>query len=116
MMSEERQVIDFLRRRYASAILRDDAPTAGRLRAQLDDLMNHAGPRRIERTGPVGLYEQATLPHLGQPWMARAMKPATGSTARRRSAIRPERPICFRLDDGAANTRQALTDLKIAGR
>jgi hypothetical protein len=70
MMSEQRQVIDFLRRRYASAILRDDAPTAGRLRAQLDGLMNHARPRRVDRTGTLALYEQATLPGLGQPCMA----------------------------------------------
>jgi hypothetical protein len=69
-MSEQRQVIEFLRRRYASAILRDDAPTAGRLRAQLDGLMNHARPKQAERTVAVGLYEQATLPGLSQPWMA----------------------------------------------
>ena len=51
-MSEQRQVIEFLRRRYASAILRDDAETAGRLRAQLDRLINHAGgPPRADRAG-----------------------------------------------------------------
>jgi hypothetical protein len=44
-----RQSIEFLRRRYAAAILRDDADTAGRLRAQLDAVMNHA--RRAERPG-----------------------------------------------------------------
>jgi hypothetical protein len=44
-----RQSIEFLRRRYAAAILRDDADTAGRLRAELDAVMNHA--RRAERPG-----------------------------------------------------------------
>jgi hypothetical protein len=38
-----RQTVEFLRRRYAAAILRDDADTAGRLRAQLDGMMNPAG-------------------------------------------------------------------------
>jgi hypothetical protein len=44
-----RQSIEFLRRRYAAAILHDDADTAGRLRAQLDAVMNH--DRRAERSG-----------------------------------------------------------------
>jgi hypothetical protein len=44
-----RQSIEFLRRRYAAAILRDDPDTAGRLRAQLDAVMNHA--RRAGRPG-----------------------------------------------------------------
>jgi hypothetical protein len=44
-----RHSIEFLRRRYAAAILRDDADTAGRLRAQLDAVMNHA--RRAGRPG-----------------------------------------------------------------
>jgi transposase len=44
-----RQSIEFLRRRYAGAILRDDADTADRLRAQLDAVMNHA--RCAERPG-----------------------------------------------------------------
>jgi hypothetical protein len=70
-MSEQRQVIEFLRRRYASAILRDDAPTAGRLRDQLDGLMNHARPKQAERTNAaVALLGQPILPGLGQPWMA----------------------------------------------
>jgi hypothetical protein len=70
MMSDQRQVIEFLRRRYASAILRDDTPTAGRLRAQLDGLMNRAGPRRADRPDTLGRYEQAILPGLGRPCMA----------------------------------------------
>jgi hypothetical protein len=44
-----RQMIEFLRRRYAAAILRDDTDTASRLRAQLDGIMNCA--RRPERLG-----------------------------------------------------------------
>jgi hypothetical protein len=38
-----RQTVEFLRRRYAAAILCDDADTAGRLRAQLDGIMNPVG-------------------------------------------------------------------------
>ena len=41
-MSEQRHAIDFLRRRYASAIVRDDMDTACRLRLQLDAIMNRA--------------------------------------------------------------------------
>jgi hypothetical protein len=44
-----RQSIEFLRRRYAAAILRDDADTAGRLRAELDAVMNY--DRRAGRPG-----------------------------------------------------------------
>jgi hypothetical protein len=44
-----REAIEFLRRRYAAAILRDDADTASRLRAQLDGIMNHAS--RAEQPG-----------------------------------------------------------------
>jgi hypothetical protein len=44
-----RQTVEFLRRRYAAAILRDDADTAGRLRVELKDIMNHA--HRAERLG-----------------------------------------------------------------
>ena len=38
-----RQTFEFLRRRYAAAILCADADTAGRLRAQLDGIMNPPG-------------------------------------------------------------------------
>ncbi len=44
----DRQAVDFLRRRYAAAILRDDADTACRLRSQLDRVMNQ-GPQPFER-------------------------------------------------------------------
>jgi hypothetical protein len=51
--------IDFLRRRYAAAILRDDADTAGRLRLQLDGIMNGAAgaaaPRAAARPEALGL-------------------------------------------------------------
>jgi len=39
-MSEQRQAVDFLRRRYAAAIMQDDMDTACRLRLQLDAIMN----------------------------------------------------------------------------
>jgi hypothetical protein len=38
-------VIEFLKRRYASAIARGDDQTATRLRAELDRLMNGSGGR-----------------------------------------------------------------------
>lgn len=41
-MSEQRQAVDFLRRRYAAAIMHDDMDTACRLRLQLDAIMNRA--------------------------------------------------------------------------
>ena len=41
----QRQTVEFLRRRYAAAILRHDADTAGRLRAQLDGIMNPGAGR-----------------------------------------------------------------------
>lgn len=62
-----RQAVDFLRRRYASAILRDDAPTAGRLRAQLDQLMNRGegtcagGAAPVARPAPPVTGRQADL-------------------------------------------------------
>lgn len=39
-MPEQRQAVDFLRRRYAAAIMHDDMDTACRLRLQLDAIMN----------------------------------------------------------------------------
>jgi hypothetical protein len=36
----QRQAVDFLRRRYAAAIMHDDMDTACRLRLQLDAIMN----------------------------------------------------------------------------
>jgi len=36
----QRQAVDFLRRRYAAAIMHDDRDTACRLRLQLDAIMN----------------------------------------------------------------------------
>jgi hypothetical protein len=41
-MPEQRQAVDFLRRRYAAAIMHDDMDTACRLRLQLDAIMNRA--------------------------------------------------------------------------
>jgi hypothetical protein len=45
----DRQAVDFLRRRYAAAILRDDLATACRLRSQLDRIMNQR-PQRFDRS------------------------------------------------------------------
>lgn len=47
----ERAIIDFLRRRYASAIACGDDRTAARLRAELDRLMN-GRDRSGHRIGP----------------------------------------------------------------
>jgi hypothetical protein len=86
-MSEQRQVIEFLRRRYASAILRDDAETAGRMRAQLDGLMNHAGSSRAERDNDQ-TTQMSFLPAAGASARAAARAGQTpdlgsGDTARR---------------------------------
>jgi hypothetical protein len=56
-----RQSIEFLRRRYAAAILRDDPDTAGRLRAQLDGIMNRpaGAERRSEVRQPEGCLREA---------------------------------------------------------
>lgn len=43
------QAVEFLRRRYAAAILRDDMDTACRVRLQLDAIMNRV--RRGHRAG-----------------------------------------------------------------
>jgi hypothetical protein len=45
-------VIEFLKRRYASAIARGDDKTATRLRAELDRLMNGAGGRSDRLIAP----------------------------------------------------------------
>jgi hypothetical protein len=67
-----RQTVEFLRRRYAVAILRDDADTAGRLRAQLDGMMNPpagAAQRSKVRQPEACLREVPTGP---EPSVARA--------------------------------------------
>jgi hypothetical protein len=69
-----RQTIDFLRRRYAAAILCEDADTASRLRAELDGIMNH-------RASSVGEVPEAprAAPSPGQPWpMLHLVPPVTG--------------------------------------
>jgi hypothetical protein len=50
--SAEQAVIEFLRRRYASAIACGDDRTAARLRAELDRLMNDRRRRSGQRVGP----------------------------------------------------------------
>jgi hypothetical protein len=59
-----RQAIDFLRRRYAAAILCGDADTAGRMRARLDGIMNPG--RGATRLGETPQMEpQASPPPAG---------------------------------------------------
>jgi hypothetical protein len=48
----EHAVIEFLKRRYASAIARGDDQTATRLRQELDRLMNGGGGRSEYHIGP----------------------------------------------------------------
>jgi hypothetical protein len=78
-----RQTIEFLRRRYAVAILRDDADTAGRLRVQLDGIMNDvAAPRAAVRSEAQGLDavpRDATFLAAGSPAGLPATEPAPGS-------------------------------------
>jgi hypothetical protein len=59
---EQRQAVEFLRRRYASAILGNDADTACRLRAQLNGIMN----RRADPLGQA-LPLQAARPEALPP-------------------------------------------------
>lgn len=54
-MYEQRQALDFLRRRYAAAIMQDDMDTACRLRLQLDAIMNRS---RLEQR-----HGRAPAPH-----------------------------------------------------
>jgi hypothetical protein len=78
-----RQTIEFLRRRYAVAILRDDPDTAGRLRVQLDGIMNGtAAPRAAVRPQGQGLDavpRDATFLAAGAPAGLPATEPAAGS-------------------------------------
>jgi hypothetical protein len=63
-----RQTVEFLRRRYALAILRDDADTAGRLRAQLDGVMNLPGAApRSEARAPEACPGMREAPAGRQP-------------------------------------------------
>lgn len=84
-----RQTIEFLRRRYAVAILRHDADTAGRLRVQLDGILNgaaggggpHAAARRqagILRLDAVPQPRDAISLAAGPPASAPAMERAPG--------------------------------------
>ena len=72
-----RPMVEFLRRRYAAAILCDDADTAGRLRTQLDDIMNPAGD---SGRGGAAAQAPALLPGAGD---------AQASPARPQAAEQP---------------------------
>jgi hypothetical protein len=74
-----RQSVEFLRRRYAAAILRDDADTAGRLRAQLDAVMNHA--RRAERPGQAPQPQARPIEPLARLSHAPLRSPGAGERA-----------------------------------
>ena len=69
----DRSAVEFLRRRYAAAILSDDADTACRLRGQLDRIMNFAG--RPDRT-PQPQVERS--PEVTAQALADARAPAAG--------------------------------------
>jgi len=84
-MSEPRQGVDFLRRRYASAIMRDDMDTACRMRLQLDAIMNRgrladAGFAEAPASFPVEPCEQPA-PQFELPLLA---TPVTGLLESRR--------------------------------
>lgn len=76
-MSEQRRTVEFLRRRYAAAILRDDVDTAGRLRSQLDGFMNQTRDARQ--------HTEALQPDPAQPFEVPA-----GAPAAQRSSSGPE--------------------------
>jgi hypothetical protein len=78
-----RQTVEFLRRRYAAAILRDDVDTAGRLRAELDGIMNQARAGRPGEPPP----PEPQAPALQPP--ARLVKPPARPLGR--AAERPPR-------------------------
>jgi hypothetical protein len=80
-----RQTVEFLRRRYAAAILCDDAATAGRVRVQLDGLMNqnHCARRLAEVLQP-----EAARP-LGVPLRPLAAERATGGPGPRLRLVTP---------------------------
>jgi hypothetical protein len=84
-----RQTVEFLRRRYAAAILRDDADTAGRLRVQLDGIMNRTGG-----AGPCGAPQPEALP-LGLPTMPVATE---GSSRRSEPRLRLVTPVTGLLE------------------
>jgi len=77
-MTEQRQAVDFLRRRYAAAILHDDMDTACRLRLQLDAIMNRA--RLAQAHAPAASLATAVEPReRSAPPVSRAC--AAGSRA-----------------------------------
>jgi hypothetical protein len=79
----QRQTVDFLRRRYAAAILCDDAATASRLRVQLDGIMN-----RTDGAGPCGGPQPEALP-LGLPTVPLATEGSSGRSEPRLHLVMP---------------------------
>ncbi len=67
-MSDTPGVVEFLKRRYASAIERGDDPTATRLRVEIDRLINGAPARALAgRVARVGWPQPAGTAQL-QHW------------------------------------------------
>lgn len=89
-----RPTVEFLRRRYAAAILRDDADTAGRLRLQLDGLMNQA--QGAGRLGEASQME-ARRP-LDTTAAPQALPAATGASGRREPRLRLVAPVTGLLE------------------
>jgi hypothetical protein len=81
---EQRQV-EFLRRRYAAAILGDDADTACRLRARLDGIMN-----------PTDRLGSALPPQSSRPEADLSPGPARG--APRLQLVTPVTPVTGLLE------------------
>ena len=84
-----RHTVEFLRRRYAAAILRDDADTAERLRVQLDGIMNRTGG-----AGPCGAPQPEALP-LGLPTVPLATE---GSSRRSEPRLHLVMPVTGLLE------------------
>lgn len=70
----EHLAIDFLRRRYANAIARDDLVTACRLRQQLDQVMNRAGRAEPRSTAVLRADEAELVTPLDEPSGQRALR------------------------------------------
>jgi len=81
-----RQTVEFLRRRYAAAILCDDADTAGRLRVQLDGIMNEGhGTRRLGKAPQPETPRPFHAPARPQDALAPATAPPAPPLATERS-------------------------------
>jgi len=85
----EHLAIDFLRRRYASAIARDDIATACRLRQQLDRMMNDG--RRTRAAGAAAPSPDADL-------LAPLVEPSGQPALRLAPRLAPAAPVTGLLE------------------